>query len=183
MPRPLLNRRGSSQRHTVTAEDVHHSRTIRWTSGRSVDYFGGLTKVRRAHDRRGYDCELSHILVAEIIKAVHRASGDAQRLPRTDLDRRAVDRPGKDALDTIENFLVGIVLVSRRRQLLPDRDEHLKHRHAAIGIIAGEEEPDFQRTNFDRLFRSIDSDRSLAHDRFLSTQVIRHFLPRSKGSG
>ena len=76
----------------MTAEDVHHFRTIRWTSGYSVDYFGGLTEVRRAHDRRGYDCELSHILVAEIIKAVHRASGDAQRLPQTKKTMSAIPR-------------------------------------------------------------------------------------------
>jgi hypothetical protein len=32
--------------------------------------------------------------------------------------------------------------VGRRRQLLPDGNENLEHRHAAVGIIAREEEPD-----------------------------------------
>src|SRR5438067_11016101 len=123
----LLYRRGRGQRHAMTAEDIHHFRTIGWTSAGSVDYFGGFAEVRRAHDRRGYDRELFHILVAEIVEAVHRASRNAERLPRTNLDRRAVDRPRKDTLDTIEDFLVGIILVSRCCQLLPDRDEHLKH--------------------------------------------------------
>jgi len=127
MQRPLLDGRGSRQRHAVMAEDVHHFRTIGRTSSGSVDYFGGLAEVRRAHDRRGYDRELLHILVAEIVEAVHHASGNAERLPRTNLDRNAVDRPRKDTLDTIEDFLVGIILVSRCCQLLPHRDEHLKH--------------------------------------------------------
>ena len=86
-------------------------------------YFGGLAEVRGPHDRRRYDGELFHILVAEIIEAVHRASGDAQRLPGTNLDGRAVNRPGKDAVDAIEDFLAGIVLMGRHCQLLPDRDE------------------------------------------------------------
>ena len=33
-------------------------------------------------------------------------------------------------------------VVGRRRQLLPDGDENLEHGHAAVGIIAREEEPD-----------------------------------------
>jgi hypothetical protein len=111
----------------MTAEDVHHFRAIGRTASGSVDYFGGLTEVGRPHNRRGYDGELFHILVAEIIEAVHRASGNAQRLPGTNLDGRAVNRPRKNSLDTIKDFFVGIVLVGRRCQLLSDRDENLKH--------------------------------------------------------
>ena len=69
----------------MTAEDVHHFRAIRRTASGGADYFGGLAEVRRPHDRRGYDGELFHILVAEIIEAVHRSSGDAQRLPGTNI--------------------------------------------------------------------------------------------------
>jgi len=111
----------------MTAEDVHHFRAIRSAAGGGGDYFGGFSEVRGAHDRRGYDGELSHIFVAEIIEAVHRASGNAQRLPGTNLDGSAVNRPGKDALDTVEDLLEGIILVGRRRQLLPNRDENLEH--------------------------------------------------------
>src|SRR6266566_2634070 len=106
----------------MTAEDVHHFRAIGRAAGGGGDDFGGFSEVRGAHYRRGYDGELFHILVAEIIEAVHRASGDAQRLPGTNLDGRAVNRPGKDTLDTVEDLLVGVVLVSRRRQLLPGGD-------------------------------------------------------------
>jgi hypothetical protein len=126
----------------MTAEDVHHFRAIGSAAGGGGDYFGGFAEVSGAHYRGGYHGELFHIHAAEVIEAVHRASGDAQRLPGTNLDGRAVNRPGKDALDTVEDFLVGIVLVGRRRQLLPDRDENLEDRDASPGIIAGEEESD-----------------------------------------
>ena len=125
--RALLNRQGRGQRHAMTAEDVHHFRGIGRAAGGGGDYLGGFSEVRGAHYRRGYDGELFHILTAEIIEAVHRASGDAQRLPGTNLDGLAVNRPGKDALDTVEDLLVGIVLVGRRRQLLPNRNENLEH--------------------------------------------------------
>src|SRR6516165_10482673 len=105
----------------MTPEDVHHLRAV----GRAA--VGGFAEVRGAHYRRAYDGELSHIRAAEVIKAVYRASGDAQRLAGTNLDGRAVHRPGKDALDTVEDLLVGVVLVGRRRQLLPDGDENLEH--------------------------------------------------------
>ena len=67
-------------------------------------------KYARAHDRWSYDGELFHILAAQVIEAVHRASRDAQRLRGTDLNRRAVNRPCKDALNTVQDLLVGIVL-------------------------------------------------------------------------
>src|SRR5215472_16130360 len=126
----------------MTAEYFYHLRAVWWAAGGSVDYLGGLAEVCGPHDRRGYDGELFHILVAEIVEAVHRTSGDAQHLPRTNLDGRAVNRPGKDALDAVEDLLVCIVLVGRRRQLLPDRDEHLEDRDASAGIVTGEEESD-----------------------------------------
>src|SRR6266852_328018 len=104
--RPLLNMRGRGQRHTMTAKDVHHSRAIGRAAASCVDYFGGLAEVRGPHNRRGYDGELFDILVSEIIEAVHRASRDAQRLPGTHLNGRAVNRPGKDALNTVVDLLV-----------------------------------------------------------------------------
>ena len=121
-----------------------------------------------------------HILAAEVVEAVHRASGDAQGLPGTNLDGRAVDRPGEDAFDAVEDLLVGIVLVGRRRKLLPDGDENLEHGHAAVGIIAREEEPDPQRTNPDGLFRRIDSGRTLRDNRaFVGGKLIgaQRFVP------
>jgi hypothetical protein len=140
--RPLLGRRGRGHRHAMTSEDVHHLRAVGRAADGGTDYFGSFAEVRGAHDRRGYDGKLFHILAAKVIEAVHRASGDAQRLPGTNLDGRAVNRPGKNALDTVEDLLVGVVLVGWRRQLLPSGDENLEHRRATAGIIAREEEPD-----------------------------------------
>ena len=126
----------------MTPEDVYHLSAVGRAAGGGTDYFGSFPEVRGAHYRRGYDGELFHILAAEVIEAVHRAAGDAQRLPGTNLDGRAVNRPGKDALDTVEDLLVGVVLVGRRWKLLPGGDENLEHGHAAVGIIAREEKPD-----------------------------------------
>jgi hypothetical protein len=111
----------------MTAEDVHHSRAIGRAAGGGGDDFGGFSEVCGTHYRGRDDGELFHIFVAEIIEAVHHASGNAQRLPGTNLDGRAVNRLGKHTLDTVEDLLIGIVLVGRRRQLLPNRDENLEH--------------------------------------------------------
>jgi hypothetical protein len=75
--RPLLSRRGRGHRHAMTPEDVQHLRVVGRAAGGGTDYFGSFAEVRRAHYRRGYDSELFHILAAEVIEAVHCASGDA----------------------------------------------------------------------------------------------------------
>jgi hypothetical protein len=111
----------------MTPEDFHHFRTVGRPVGGGTDYFGSFTEVRGAHYRRGYDGELFRIIAAEVIEAVHRPSGDAQRLPGANLDGRSVNRPGKYALDAIEDLLVSIVLVGWRCQLLPGRDENLEY--------------------------------------------------------
>src|SRR5207249_2250765 len=111
----------------MTPEDVHHLRAVGRAAGSGTDDFGSFAEVRGAHHRRGYDGELFHILAAEVVEAVHRASGDAQCLPGTDLDGRAVNRPREDALDAVKDLLVGVVLVGWRRQLLPRGDENLEH--------------------------------------------------------
>lgn len=111
----------------MTPEDVHHLRAVGRAAGGATDYFVSFAEVHGAHYRRGYYSELFRIRAAEVIEAVHRASGNAQRLTGTNLDGRAVNRPGKDALDTVEHLLVGVVLVGRRRQLLPGWYENLEH--------------------------------------------------------
>jgi hypothetical protein len=116
----------------VTSEGLHHLGTVGRTAGGGTNYFGRFAEVGRAHYRRGYDGELLRVLAAEAVKTVHRASGDAQRLSGTDLDWLAVNRPGKDAGDTVQHLLVCVVLVRRRRQLLPGGDEYFKYRNAAL---------------------------------------------------
>ena len=107
----------------MTAEDVHHFCAIGWAAGGVADYFGGFSEVRRIHYRRGYDGELFRIFVAEIVEAVYRSAGNTQRLSGTNLDRCAVNRPGKDSLDAVEDLFVGVVLMSRSRQLLAKRGQ------------------------------------------------------------
>ena len=149
----------------MTPEDVHHLRAVGRAAASGTDYFGRLAEVRGAHDRRGYDRELFHILAAEVVEAMYCPSGDAEGLPGTNLDRRAVNRPGEDASDTVNDLLVGVVRVGRRRQLLPDRNEDLEYRRAAARIVAREEKMDFERANLDGLFRRINSGRLLLHNR------------------
>jgi hypothetical protein len=50
---------------------------------------------------------------------VHRVSGDAQCLPGTNLDGRAVNRPGENALDAVEYLLKGVVLVAGAANFCP----------------------------------------------------------------
>jgi len=78
---PLLSRRGRGYRHAMTAEDVHHLCTVGRAAGGSNDHFSSFAEICRAHYRWGYEGELFHIRAAEVIEAVHCASGYAQRLP------------------------------------------------------------------------------------------------------
>ena len=160
---PLLRERRRVHHHAMTPEDLRHLGAIGRATGGGIDYFRSLPEVCGAHYRRGYDSELFYILVTEIIKAVQRASRDTKRLPGTDVDWRAVNRPGQDTLDTVEDFFVGDIPVGWRHQLLPGGNENLEHRHAAVGIIARKEKPDPQRANLDDFFRRIDSGRTLLH--------------------
>ena len=93
--------RGRGYRHTMTPEDIHHLHWVGRAALGSTDYFGSFTEVRGAHYCRGYDDKLFYMLAAEIIETVNRTSGDTQRLSWTYLDGLAVNRPGKDTLDTI----------------------------------------------------------------------------------
>jgi hypothetical protein len=108
-------------------EHISHLRAVGRAPGGRTDYFSGFAEVCGPHYRRGYEGELLHVLAAQVIETVHRPTWDAQRLPWTNRDGRAVNRPGKDTLDTVKDLLVGVVLISRRRQFLPDGDENLEH--------------------------------------------------------
>ena len=90
----------------MTPENFHHPRVVRWSTGGGVDYFGSFAEVPGAHYRRGYDDELFHILGAEVVEAVRRASGNAQCLSGTNLDWLAIYRPSEDAVDTVESLFI-----------------------------------------------------------------------------
>ncbi len=63
----------------MTPEDVHHLRAVGRAAASGTDYFGCLAEVRGAHYRRGYDGKLFHILAAEVVEAMYRASGGIHR--------------------------------------------------------------------------------------------------------
>src|SRR5262249_44577934 len=129
-------------RHAVSTKYIYHLLAVRRTSCGGVDYLGSLSEICWTHDRWGYDGELFHILGTEIIEAVHRAAWDTQRLPRTNLDGPAVNRPGKHTLDAIENLLIGVILVGRGGQLLAHWHANLEHRRAPVRILARNEKAD-----------------------------------------
>src|SRR5215472_1443545 len=131
---------------------IHHLLAVWRTSSGGADYFRGFAEVRGPHDRRRNDGELFHVLAAEIVEAVYRAARDTKRLPGTNLDGCAVNRPCKDALDTIDNLLVSVVLVCRGGQLLPDWYAKLKYGCATVRMFTRNEEPDTEPTNLDGFF-------------------------------
>ena len=154
--RPLLGSRGHDHRHPVTPHDLRHFLAVGRAAGGGIDDLGCFAEICGAHDCGGYDDKLFRILAAKVVEAVRRAPWDAQCLPGTNLNGRAINRPSEDALDTVEGLLVGVVLVGWRRQLLSGGDEQLENGHAAVGIAAREKEPDPEWSNPDGLFRRID---------------------------
>lgn len=123
-------------------KDVHHLRPVRGATGGRPDDLGRFTEVCRPHDGRSYEGELFRIPGPIIVEAVHRPSLDTECLPGANLDWVSVYRPGENTLNSVEDLLVGIVLVVRCRLFLPGRNENLEHRRVTVGIITGEEKPD-----------------------------------------
>jgi hypothetical protein len=60
----------------VTPEDFRHLLAVRWAAS-GANQFSRFAEVRGTHDCRGYNGKLLHILTAEVIEAVHRATWDA----------------------------------------------------------------------------------------------------------
>jgi hypothetical protein len=53
----------------MTAEDVHHLRTVGRATGGGSDHFSSFAEICRAHYRWGYEGELFHILAAEVVES------------------------------------------------------------------------------------------------------------------
>ena len=75
-----------------------------------------LAKIGGTHNRRADNDELFDLLAAEVVEAVCRTPWDAERLTGPHLDRCAVNSPGQNALDAVEDLLVSVVLMRRCRQ-------------------------------------------------------------------
>jgi hypothetical protein len=67
-----------------------------------------------------------------------------------DLDRLAVDRPGRDALEPVDRLLKPIVAVRRRHPRL-GRDSALEHRRGPARVSGLDQEADAQRTERNRV--------------------------------
>jgi hypothetical protein len=94
----------------MTPENVHHLRSVGWTAASSRNYCSSFTEVLWPHNCWRYKDQLFHILASEVIEAVHRATGNAQRLPGADLNGGSVNRPSQDAFNPVKGLLIGFVL-------------------------------------------------------------------------
>src|SRR5215212_9039167 len=63
----------------------------------------------------------------------------AQRLARSHLDGRIVDRPRGNALEAVDRLFEAVVAV-RGRHLAARRDSHFEHRHTSTRVGALDEE-------------------------------------------
>src|SRR5215218_130412 len=79
-----------------------------------------------------------------------RAARDAQRLTRSDLDGRVLDRPRGNALEAVDRLFEAVVAV-RGRHLAARRDSHFEHRHTSTRVGALDEEANSRVAEADQL--------------------------------
>ena len=95
---------------------AHHgcdSCEVRRASGRGVEDGRNLTEVGGAEDAGGHDRQRPGIDVARVVEPVNHAAGDTQHLAGPDVDRGALERPGKYALESVDRLLVAVVAMGR----------------------------------------------------------------------
>src|SRR5215213_7960452 len=86
----------------------------------------------------------------------------AQRLTRSHLDGRVLDRPRGNALEAVDRLFEAVVAV-RGRHLAARRDAHFEHRHTSTRVGAFDEEANGrvaeadQRAFHAQILRHIDS--------------------------
>jgi len=68
-------------------------------------------EVVGAEDAGGDDRERPCIDPATVVEAVDDAARDAEHLARADVDRRALERPGQYAVESVARLLVAVVAV------------------------------------------------------------------------
>ena len=79
---------------------------------RGVDDGRHLAEVLGAEEARSDDRERRRVDVPSVVERVDDVAGDKESLAGPDLGRRAVDRPGQDALEPVDRLLVAVVAVA-----------------------------------------------------------------------
>src|SRR5258708_8387358 len=128
----LLRCRGEA----MAAHDFGHLDSVRWPTGRRLHHLGCLAEILRT-DRGWCDhAESLHVLAAVVVEAVNGAARNAEGLSRPDVDRFAVDGPGRHALEAVDRLFVMIVAVRRSRQTLRAGDREFEDGDAACRLLA-----------------------------------------------
>jgi hypothetical protein len=90
----------------VAPHDLAQRGEVRWAAGRGVEDRSDLAEEVGAEDAGGDDRERPGVALAGVVEVVDGAAGDEERLARADLGRRALDRPGEDALEPVDRLPV-----------------------------------------------------------------------------
>src|SRR5207247_10091224 len=96
----------------------------------------------------GRDREELRVDAAVVLKPVDLPARHADRRAGTDLDRLAVDRPGRDTLEPVDRLLKAVVAV-RRRHLRVRGDIALEYRRGPVRVSGLDQEADAERANRD----------------------------------
>jgi hypothetical protein len=98
----------------VAAHDLAQRGEVRWATGRGVEDRSDLAEEVGAEDAGGDDRERPGVALAGVVEVVDGAAGDEERLARADLGRGALDRPGEDALESVDRLPVAVVAMCGR---------------------------------------------------------------------
>ncbi len=99
------------------------------------------------------------VFSSEVVEPVNGSPGDAQRLPRSDLDCLTVDCPRQNAAQAVNRFLESIMTVGRGAKLFTAWDGELEDRRATAGIFRSDQEPYLKRSDPDHFVGGIDGRR------------------------
>src|SRR3954454_4736635 len=105
-----------------------------------------------AKDAGGDDRQRSGVDVAGVVEVVGGATRDDEYLAGADVDWRALECPGHDALKPVDRLLVAVVAV-RGCDLRADGNVKLEHRHRPCRLVAFNQKPDCHVPNLDLVTR------------------------------
>src|SRR5215467_5249109 len=131
--------------------DLRQLRPVGWRSRGSVDHRSHLAEELWPDLCWADDGQRPGLYRAMVGKPVDCTSWNAQHLPWSQLDRHAIDSPGRDPFQTVKRLLVSFVTMWEGRESGSGRDGQLEHRHTAIRFGSSDQEPDPGHTNLYRL--------------------------------
>ena len=125
---------------------------VGWAARCSVENGCHLAEVVGVEDAGSDDRECPGVGIAGVVEVVDCATRDAENLAGADIGRRALDRPGQDALEPVDRLLVAVVTV-RGRDLRAGGYVELENRDRSCRLLALDQEPDRDRPDLDLFTR------------------------------